>query len=64
MTSADIKRIRNRALLYLSQEVASVAGLSLADFQQFALGKSYDISDQQLAALARRMGLKLQGAPQ
>jgi hypothetical protein len=64
MTPADIKRLQKRASLYLSDEVAAVAGLDLDQLKQFSLGKIYALSDRQLTALARRMGLKLQGAQQ
>ncbi|MGM4958195.1 hypothetical protein ACT4MK_19355 [Bradyrhizobium barranii] len=64
MSPAEIRRIQARAALYLSDEVAAVAGMSLDQFKQFSLGRQFAVTDQQLIALARRMGLKLQGAQQ
>ncbi|MET4273238.1 MULTISPECIES: hypothetical protein [unclassified Bradyrhizobium] len=64
MSPANICRIQARAALYLSDEVAAVAGMSLDQFKQFSLGRQFTATDQQLRALARRMGLKLQGAQQ
>jgi regulator of sirC expression with transglutaminase-like and TPR domain len=56
MPPADIKKIRDRAALYLSDEVAASAGMSLTDLKQF-VAHTYWPTDQQLAQLARRMKL-------
>jgi hypothetical protein len=58
MTSEDTKKIRDRTWYYLSDEVAAVAGLSLAGLQQFVAG-TVTLDDEQLTRLARRMGMTL-----
>ena len=55
--SLDVKAIRNRCWFYLSPEIASVAGLTVPDLEQF-IGGHFFPTDAQLAALARRMGLR------
>jgi len=53
----DLKRIRDRAVFYLSDEVAACAGMTLSELQQFAIGH-YWPDEVQLRALARRMSLE------
>jgi len=48
------KKICERALHCLSAEVATAAGLSLGQLQQYAIG-ALEISPEAEAALARRM---------
>jgi hypothetical protein len=51
-----LESIRARAMMYLSEEVASHAAMTLAEMQQLVAG-TYFPSDQQRTALARRMRL-------
>jgi hypothetical protein len=53
----NIKPIRDRAWLYLNPGVAACAGMTLQELQQFIAG-SFHPSEDQLAALARRMGME------
>jgi hypothetical protein len=47
-------KVRQRSALYLSPEVARVAGMTLAQLQQFAAG-AFHPSHEQVQRLARRM---------
>jgi hypothetical protein len=51
-----VEAVRARAPLFISPEVASCAGLSVQDLQQFIAG-TQELSPEQLRALARRMQL-------
>jgi hypothetical protein len=54
---ADIrKQVRDRIWLYLSDEVAGCANLTLADLKQAAIGSRF-LKDRQIEALTGRRGL-------
>ena len=57
MTPGEINALRRRAAFYLSDEVAAVAGLTREQLQQFVAGMVW-LSDRDLIALARRMGVR------
>jgi hypothetical protein len=50
------QEVRKQAWMFLSPEVAGIAGLSLAELQQFVAG-TVTLSAQQVEALASRMGM-------
>jgi hypothetical protein len=59
----SVKAVRDRAHLFLSPEVASHAGITLAELQQFVAGACgvlgggcVTLTDDQLLRLARRIG--------
>jgi hypothetical protein len=52
----NVKRIRARAMHYLTPDVAASAGMSLTELQQFCAG-SFHPNREQIEALARRMEL-------
>jgi hypothetical protein len=56
MTEDTIRQLRIRVHHYLTPEVASFAGMTLADLQQFISGQ-YQPSKDQLHRLALRMGV-------
>ncbi|MGM4959830.1 hypothetical protein [Bradyrhizobium sp. 604_D8_N2_3] len=56
MNPAEIRRIRNRSVHFLSEEVAQYAGMTLDQLKQLSIGH-YTPSDDQLRQLARRMRL-------
>jgi len=63
MTDIDVKAVRRRCLHYQSPEVASHAGLSLAELRHWVAGEFSALggpepvlADWQVLALARRVG--------
>jgi hypothetical protein len=55
--AVDAKKLRDRAWLYLSDEVAACAGMSLTNLQQFLMGR-YEPTPEQLERLARRLNIQ------
>ena len=63
MTDVDVPKLRARLHHFLNPEVASHAGISLQELQAFVSGEcalmgggGVELSDQQLLALAKRVG--------
>ena len=50
--SIDVKAVRDRALHYLTPDVAASIGLTLQQLQQFAAGGTQTLSENQLQRLA------------
>lgn len=53
----SIKQLRDRAMHYLTPDVASRAGMSLQQLQQFIAG-AFTPTSEQIEQLARRIGVK------
>ena len=53
----NTKQLRDRAMHYLTPDVAAAAGMSLAQLQQFCAG-TFTPTSEQVEQLARRMGVK------
>ena len=56
--SIDVKAVRDRALHYLTPEVAASIGLTLQQLQQFADGGTQTLSEDQLQRLAARIEIE------
>ena len=56
--SIDVKAVRDRALHYLTPDVAASIGLTLQQLQQFADGGMQTLSEDQLQRLAARIEIE------
>jgi hypothetical protein len=56
--SIDIKAVRDRALHYLTPDVAASIGLTLQQLQQFVSGGTQTLSEDQLQRLAARIAIE------
>ena len=56
--SIDVKAVRDRALHYLTPDVAASIGLTLQQLQQFADGGTQTLSEDQLQRLAARFEIE------
>jgi hypothetical protein len=56
--SIDVKAVRDRALHYLTPDVAASIGLTLQQLQQFAAGGTQTLSENQLQRLAARIEIE------
>jgi hypothetical protein len=56
--SIDIKAVRDRALHYLTPDVAASIGLTLQQLQQFVSGGTQTLSEDQLQRLAARIEIE------
>jgi hypothetical protein len=54
----NVKQIRDRVAHSLSPQTAAVAGISLAELQQFIAG-TVSLSPQQLVNLSRYLGIEV-----
>ena len=56
--SIDVKVVRDRALHYLTPDVAASIGLTLRQLQQFVGGGAQTLSEDQLQRLAARIEIE------
>jgi len=56
--SIDVKAVRDRALHYLTPDVAASIGLTLQQLQQVAAGGTQTLSENQLQRLAARIEIE------
>lgn len=56
--SIDVKAVRDRALHYLTPDVAASIGLTLQQLQQFVSGGTQTLSEDQLQRLAVRIEIE------
>ena len=56
--SIDVKAVRDRALHYLTPDIAASIGLTLQQLQQFADGGMQALSEDQLQRLAARIEIE------
>ena len=56
--SIDVKAVRDRALHYLTSDIAASIGLTLQQLQQFADGGMQTFSQDQLQRLAARIEIE------
>jgi hypothetical protein len=56
--SIDVKAVRDRALHYLTPDVAASIGLTLQQLQQFVSGGTQTLSEDQLQRLAARIEIE------
>ena len=56
--SIDVKAVRDRALHYLTSDIAASIGLTLQQLQQFADGGKQTLSEDQLQRLAARIEIE------
>ena len=56
--SIDVKAVRDRALHYLTPDVAASIGLTFQQLQQFADGGMQTLSEDQLQHLAARIEIE------
>lgn len=54
----DVKAVRDRALYYLTPDVAASIGLTLQQLQQFVDGGTQSLSEDQLQRLAARIEIE------
>ena len=56
--SIDVKAVRDRALHYLTPDIAASIGLTLQQLQQFADGGTQTLSEDQLQRLAAKIEIE------
>ena len=56
--SIDVKAVRDRALHYLTPDVAASIGLTLQQLQKFVDGGTQTLSEDQLQRLAARIEIE------